>query len=55
MIALLDLLVLAEDPGLAEHLVHQRRLAVIDVRDDGDIANRHGSIGNVRRSADGSG
>jgi hypothetical protein len=26
---------------LAEHGIHQRRLAVVDVRDDGDIAKRH--------------
>ena len=29
----------AERPRLAEHLVDERGLAVIDVRDDGDVAN----------------
>jgi len=37
--ALVHLLVGPEGPRLAEHLVDQRRLAVVDVRDDGDIAN----------------
>ena len=40
---LLHLLVLAEGARLAQHVVDQRRLAVVDVGDDGDIANRHGS------------
>ena len=31
-------LALAEQAGLAQHLIDQRRLAVIDVGDDGDIA-----------------
>ena len=33
-----DRLVRAERPGLAEHRVDQRGLAVVDVRDDGDVA-----------------
>jgi hypothetical protein len=32
-------LVGAERPGLFEQTIHERRLAVIDVGDDGDIAN----------------
>ena len=39
--ALCDDLIFAERAGLAKHLVDQRRLAVIDVRDDGDITNLH--------------
>ncbi len=38
---LLNDLVCAEDASLAEHLVDQRRLSVIDVRDDGNVANGH--------------
>jgi hypothetical protein len=34
-----DLLVLAERAGLPEHRVHQGGLAVVDVRDDGDVAD----------------
>jgi hypothetical protein len=34
----LDGLILTEHAALAEHLIHQSRLAVIDVRDDGDVA-----------------
>ena len=34
-----DLLVLAEDAGLPEHRVDERRLAVVDVGDDGDVAD----------------
>ena len=30
-----------EDPGLRQHLVHQRRLAVVHMGDDGDVAERH--------------
>ena len=30
----------AKDAALAEHGIHQRRLAVVHVRDDGDIADR---------------
>jgi hypothetical protein len=37
---LLDLLVLPEGPGELEHRVDERRLAVVDVRDDGDVADR---------------
>ena len=36
-----DDLVVAEGAGLAEHLVDQRGLPVVDVRDDGDVANLH--------------
>jgi hypothetical protein len=36
--ALVHVLVLAEHPGLPEHGVDQRRLAVVDVGDDGDVA-----------------
>ena len=36
--ALDDTLVGAEDPALMEHRVDQRGLAVVDVRDDGDVA-----------------
>jgi hypothetical protein len=39
--ALLNDLIVAERTGLAEHLVHQRRLAVVDVRDNGDVTNLH--------------
>ena len=39
--ALLHDLILAERAGLAEHLVDERRLAVIDVRDDGDVTDFH--------------
>ena len=37
--ALGDLLVGPERAGLPEHLVDERGLAVVDVRDDGDVAN----------------
>ena len=37
--ALLHLLVLAEGTRCLEHLVYQRGLAMVDVRDDGDVAN----------------
>ena len=44
--ALGDPLVGAEDPALVEHRVDQRRLAVIDVGDDGDVApERVGDVG----------
>ena len=36
--ALADLLVTRERPRLHEQPVDQRRLAVVDVRDDGDVA-----------------
>jgi hypothetical protein len=32
-------LALAEDAALREHAVHERRLAVVDVRDDRDVAD----------------
>ena len=35
-----------EDPGLPEHRVDERGLAVIDVRDDGDVAAER--VGDVR-------
>ncbi len=35
-------LVVAEGAGLAKHLVDERRLAVVDVRDDRNIAQAHG-------------
>ena len=38
--ALFDLLVGAERPRLPEHLVHQGGLAVVDVRDDGNITDQ---------------
>ena len=37
--ALLDLLILAEGIGRAQKLVDEGRLAVVDVSDDGDVAN----------------
>ena len=37
--ALADVLVLAERSGLPEHRVDERRLAVVDVGDDGDVAD----------------
>jgi hypothetical protein len=37
-------LVGAEHAGLGEQLVHQRGLAVVDVGDDGDVAERHGDF-----------
>src|SRR3546814_6931561 len=39
--AFLDTLILAERPRLAEKLVDESGLAMIDVRDDGDIAQGH--------------
>jgi hypothetical protein len=39
--ALGDDLIIPEGAGLAEHLVDEGRLPVIDVRDDGDITNLH--------------
>ncbi len=38
----LDPLVVAEGPGLRQELVDERRLAVVDVGDDGDVAQLHG-------------
>ena len=37
--AVLDDLVVVEGPGLPEHPVDERRLAVVDVGDDGDISD----------------
>ena len=42
--ALLDDLILAERAGLTEHLVHQRRLPVVDVRNDGDVTDLHSLV-----------
>jgi hypothetical protein len=49
--ALGDRLVLAEGAGLLEELVHQGCLAVVDVRDDRDVADIHGALfrGTARR------
>ncbi len=41
--ALRHLLTGAEHAGLAEHLVHQRGLPVVDVGDDGDVADLQGA------------
>ena len=41
----------AEQAGLAEHLIDQRRLAVVDVGDDGDVADvvsLHGFLARAR-------
>ncbi len=43
-----DDLVFAERAGLAEELIDQRGLAMIDVGDDGDVANVHGRPGAFR-------
>ena len=48
MHALAYLLVGAEDPALAEEGVDEGRLAVVDVGDDGDVAQAHG-LGGVSR------
>ena len=40
--ALGDALILPEGAGLAEQLVDERRLAMIDMSDDGDVAHVHG-------------
>ena len=58
--ALLDLLVGPVGPGLAEEVVHQGGLSVVDVRDDGDVADllagKHGwasfILAPCRRSTD---
>ena len=42
------LLVGAEQAALIEHGVHQRGFAVIDVRNDGDIANEAGCAAALR-------
>jgi hypothetical protein len=39
--ALGDALVFTERPGLRQQLVDERRLAVVDVGDDGDVAQVH--------------
>ena len=41
---LLDLLVGAEGARLPEHLIHQRRLAVVDVRNDGEVTDHSPSF-----------
>ena len=43
--ALGDALVVAEGAGLLEQLVDERGLAMVDVRDDRDISQFHGSAG----------
>ncbi len=50
--ALGDLLVLAEGPRLAQELVHERRLAVVHVSDDGDVAQVHWGPQTVVRCTD---
>ena len=40
-----DLLVVAEGAGLAEQHVDQGRLPMIDMGDDGNVAERHGILG----------
>ena len=42
---LLYRLVVAEHLGLPEHGVDERGLAVVDVRDDGDVADVHAEFG----------
>ncbi len=44
-----DPLILAEGAGLLEQAVHERRLAVIDVSDNGDIAQLHFHANQIRR------
>ena len=39
--ALLNDLILAECSRLSEHLVHERRLAMVDVRDNGNVTDLH--------------
>ena len=39
--ALVHVLVLAHRAGLLEQLVHQRGLAMVDMGDDGDVADIH--------------
>ena len=41
-------LVGAESAALAEHGIHQRGLTVVDVGDDGDVANTGAQIGPFR-------
>ena len=47
---LLDLLVVAERAGLLQQPVDQGRLAVVDVRDDRDVAQVHEMSGSVGRA-----
>jgi hypothetical protein len=42
------LLVRPEGAGLVQHGIDERRLAVVNVRDDGDVAN----VGSTRRRED---
>ena len=51
--AFLHALVRPEDPGLVEHGVDEGRLAVIDVRDDGDVASQ--CVGDLRLGSRGHG
>src|SRR6266478_2549538 len=44
-----DLLVFAHSARLPEQLVDQRRLAVIDMGDNGDVADVHDAFGPARR------
>ncbi len=39
--AILQITAFVQRPGLPQHRVDQRGLAVVDVRDDGDIAEWH--------------
>jgi hypothetical protein len=41
---LFDALIVAEGAGLAEQLIDESRLAVIDVRDDRHVAEAHGNL-----------
>ena len=34
-------LIVAEGPGLFQERIHERGLAVVDMRDDGDVADIH--------------
>ena len=47
-----DLLVFAEGAGLFQELVDEGGLAMIDVRDDGDVADFHGASGRARGGRD---
>ena len=49
--ALLHVLVLAHGAGLLEELVHKRGLAMVDMGDDGDIADIHRSAAPCWESA----
>ena len=48
-----DLLVRAEGAALAQQLVDQRRLAVVDVGDDGDVADLAGHAERLSGSGEG--